>query len=255
MTQPDRHARPAGLSLLYGKGVFTTIAVRGGECVFWEKHWRRLVSNADVLEIDLSGLAEESISSAIAETLRLDGIVDGRVRVSFLDESTSPLWNLDPVKKTSISIVTGPNRPTLSELRLTVSPHRINSTSPLVGIKSSNYLEPLLSLDEAKRRGFDEAIRLNERGEIASACMANVFWLKGGKLFTPSLKTGCLPGTTREFILENLACEEVEAYADELLAAEAIFLSSAGLGVVRAARFCNIELPTVEHPIISLLPY
>ena len=60
-----------------------------------------------------------------------------------------------------------------------------------------------MALENAKAKGFDEAIRLNERGEVASACMANVFWIKDKKLFTPDLETGCLAGTTREFIIET----------------------------------------------------
>ncbi len=241
--------------LLYGKGVFTTITVRGGECVLWEKHWHRLATHASRLEIDLFGYTDDSVRRAVADALERDKVGDGRVRVSLIDESTSTLWGSDPVKKTGISIITGPSRPVPEDVRLTVSPHRVNSTSPLAGIKSCNYLEPLLSLDEANRRGFHEAIRLNERGDVASACLANVYWLKGGRLYTPSLKTGCLAGTTREFVLENLDCLEVEAQMDELRGAEAIFLSSAGLGVVRAAAFESVILSAAEHPVTSLLPY
>jgi branched-subunit amino acid aminotransferase/4-amino-4-deoxychorismate lyase len=105
------------------------------------------------------------------------------------------------------------------------------------GIKSCNYLEHLMSLDEAKRRGFHEAIRLNERGEVVSACMANLFWTKDGKLFTPSLRTGCLAGTTREYILENIECKEVEVGIDEINRADSIFLTSAGLGIARVREF------------------
>ncbi len=241
--------------LLYGKGVFTTIAVRGGECVLWEKHWHRLSAHAKRLEMDLSQYTEDAVRRAVADVLQRDKVADGRVRISLLDESTSTLWGSDPAKKTGLSVITGPSRPIPEVFRVSVSPHRVNSTSPLAGIKSCNYLDPLLSLEEANRRGFHEAIRLNERGEVASACLANVYWLKGGRLYTPSLKTGCLAGTTREFVLENLDCLEVEAELDQLRGAEAIFLSSAGLGVIRAAAFESVMLSAAEHPITSLLPY
>ena len=93
-------------------------------------------------------------------------------------------------------------------MTLTVSPYRINSKSPLAGVKSCNYLENILAWEAAKAHGFDEAIRLNEKGEIASACLANVFWKKNGEIFTPPLETGCLKGTTRGYVLENLAAAE-----------------------------------------------
>ncbi len=62
--------------------------------------------------------------------------------------------------------------------------------------------------------------------------MANVFWKKDGAIYTPPLETGCLNGTTREFILENFAVEQRKAYLAELNSADEIFLASAGIGIV-----------------------
>src|SRR5205085_8323098 len=132
-------------------------------------------------------------------------------------------------------IMTADLSPPQSPIRLALSPHRLNSTSPLAGIKSCNYLENLFTLEEARARGFHEAVRLNERGEVASGCMSNIFWLTEKKLYTPELSTGCLPGTTREFVLENLECKEVSAGIDVLMDAESVFLTSAGLGIVKVS--------------------
>jgi branched-subunit amino acid aminotransferase/4-amino-4-deoxychorismate lyase len=151
-------------------------------------------------------------------------------------------------------MILGTRRSAANPFKLTISPYPVNSLSPLAGVKSCNYLEQILVIDEAKGLGFDEGVRLNERGEIASATMANVFWLKDDVLFTPSLKTGCLPGTTREFVLENLKCREVEADLEALQNADAVFLTSAGLGVVRVAVFDERSLPDVNHPIVNLVP-
>jgi branched-subunit amino acid aminotransferase/4-amino-4-deoxychorismate lyase len=111
-----------------------------------------------------------------------------------------------------------------------------------------------MAIDKARTGGFHEAIRLNERGEVASACMANLFWLKGGKLFTPSLETGCLAGTTREFVLENLECEEVVTGIEAIQEADSIFLTSAGIGVVEVAEFDGNTKVVSGHAITSLLP-
>ncbi len=111
-----------------------------------------------------------------------------------------------------------------------------------------------MAFEEAKVRGFDEAVRLNERWEVASACMANVFWLKDGKLHTPSVGTGCLAGTTREFILETLDCDEVEATIAELNSADDIFLTSAGLGVIQVAEFDGKVMHQKPHRILDIVP-
>ena len=111
-----------------------------------------------------------------------------------------------------------------------------------------------MSLDEARLGGANEAIRINERGQITSACMANVFWLSDGRLFTPALSTGCLPGTTRELVIESLEVAEVEAQIDELRKADAIFLTSAGLGVVQVDEFERQKMLRLDHEITRLIP-
>jgi branched-subunit amino acid aminotransferase/4-amino-4-deoxychorismate lyase len=214
-----------------------------------------LTAHAAKLDIDISDYGETEVLKELTQTIESKRLKEGRARLTFSDESESEIWSHGGEKKTGLSIIAAKRRPVSSEFSLTVSPHRINTTSPLAGIKSCNYLEHLLAYKEARSRGFDEAIRLNEIGQIASASMANVFWLKEGKLYTPSLKTGCLAGTTREFVLEKLECEEVETAIEEINGAEAIFLTSAGLGVVRIADFDGKRLDDELHGIQKLSPF
>jgi branched-subunit amino acid aminotransferase/4-amino-4-deoxychorismate lyase len=238
---------------LYGKGVFTSIAITDGAPFLWDKHWRRLTAHAAKLEIDISEYSEPEVFEALTLQIEKAELRSGRARITFSDESESEIWTHGGEKKTSLSIITSDRRPISTAFSLTVSPHRINTTSPLAGVKSCNYLEHLFSYKEARTRGFDEAVRFNENGDVASACMANLFWLKGGKLFTPSLKTGCLAGTTREFVLENLDCEEVETGIEALIAAGAIFLTSAGIGVAQVLDLDGTRYPLSNHPIVSSL--
>ena len=240
--------------LLYGSGIFTTVAIFDRQPFLWKKHWRRLSENAAKLGIDISQYSEKSVTDSLAEVIAKNAVTNGRGRITFADESQSGMWGGKGEKKTSLLIITGRRREIPEDLKLTVSPHRINTTSPLVGVKSCNYLEHLMAFEEAKNRGFQEAIRLNERGEVASACMANVFWLKGEKLFTPSLLTGCLAGTTREFVLEDLECGEVEAGIEAIQDADAIFITSAGIGVVQAAEFDGQKKRITNHAIRRLVP-
>lgn len=224
-------------AIFYGKGVFTTIAIRDGEPFLLEKHWRRLLMNAAKLGIDISGFPEESVRDRLEKKLTASTTVNGRARISFLDGSSPSIWRSEGGGQTELQITVGEPRNIPEHFKLTVSPHRVNTTSPLAGLKSCNYLEHLLAHEEAAIRGFNEAVRVNERGEIASGCMSNIFWRSGGKLFTPSLATGCLAGTTREHILETVECEEVETSIESLEKAEQIFLTSAGLGMVAANDF------------------
>jgi branched-subunit amino acid aminotransferase/4-amino-4-deoxychorismate lyase len=238
---------------LYGKGVFSTVRITAGKPFLWGKHWRRLERDAGAIKLDLSGHTELSTRSELERVMNASSMVNGRARITFSDASPSDLWPSEAEGGTRLAIITGEMRPAPHPFKLTISQYPMNARSPLAGVKSSNYLDHLISLDEARQRGFHEAIRVNERGVVTSGCMANVFWLKNGQLFTPSLSTGCLPGTTREFVLENVECAEVEAGIDDLRRADAIFLTSAGLGVTEVAELGSRQIGAPRHPIAELL--
>ena len=225
---------------LYGKGVFTSLAVYDSKPFLWEKHWCRLRGNAAQIGLDLSDFNEKVVQHALSDLILLNGLKTGRARLTFFEEAAGKIWDFESNRKTSLLIMTAGLRETKTEFRLTVSPFPVNSKSPLVNVKSCNYLENMLALEDARRRGFDESVRLNEKGEIVSASMANIFWVKNETIFTPRLETGCLAGTTREFLMENFPVSETNSELEELSKADEIFLTSAGLGIC-AASFENGE--------------
>ena len=233
--------------------MFTTLRIFRGEPLFWDKHWARLGRDSGKVGVDLTEFSEARVFDALKKEIVSGGVSDGRARITFLDQRSGDIWPAETEQNTTISILVGERRPTPTKFTITASPYRVNTFSPLVGIKSCNYLENLMAFDEAKECGFHEAVRLNERGEVTSAAMANVFWLKDEVLYTPSLATGCLAGTTREFILENLNCREVEAGIEDLNFADAVYLTSAGIGIVAAAEFEKRKLPNPPHQITKLL--
>jgi branched-chain amino acid aminotransferase len=241
-------------ALLYGSGIFTTLAVSNSDPFLWDKHWRRLVESSLKLGLDISEFDEASVRLALANAIEAKDVINGRARITFFDESESPMWSDSTKNKTGLSIITGAPPSVPDEYRLSVSPHRVNSTSPLTGIKSCNYLENVLAIGEARARGFHEAIRLNERDQVISGSMSNVFWLKDAMFYTSSLETGCLAGTTREFVMENLECIEVEVGISELQNADQIYLTSAGIGVVTVAEFDGRELGRDKTRITEIWP-
>lgn len=248
MNRSSRHN-----SLLYGSGTFTTLAVHNGQPLFVDKHVRRLNTDSSRLGLAFS-IESPKLEGLIHEQLATENIQDGRVRVTLVDESSSSIWSDSTESRITLSIIVAGRRTVLEHFKLAISTFPVNSRSPLAGVKSCNYLEQILSLDEAKSRGFHEAVRVNERGHVTSGCMSNIFWLKDERLYTPTLATGCLAGTTREHVLENVDCEEVEVEIGELESADAIYLTSAGLGIVSIAEFDGRELTAGDHPILDLWP-
>jgi 4-amino-4-deoxychorismate lyase len=217
----------------YGRGIFTTLAVYHSKPFQWEKHWRRLTENAAVVGVDLSEFGEENVKNALSEIISCNNLEKGRARITFFREEASGVWQNQAKRRTGLLITTADFRHISDSLRVTVSPYRLNSKSPLVNIKSCNYLENLLVLENAGKNGFDEAIRLNENGEVVSGAMANLFWTFDNKIYTSATETGALCGTTRDFVLERFPVSEKCAALEELLNADEIFLTSAGIGVSR----------------------
>jgi branched-chain amino acid aminotransferase len=250
----EASVRASSAAALYGRGVFTTIAIYNGEPFLWDKHCHRLRDNAVRIGFDKANISFESLEHGLRELIAANAIKNGRARITLFDESSTIIWPSNKKDKSGVLILTGDLREQPSEILLTFSPFKINSASPLAGVKSCNYLEHLLAQEEAKKRGFDEAVLLNERGEVTSACMANLFWLRDGKLFTPSLETGCIAGTTREFILENAACVEARAEPDVLRTAESLFISSAGVGIRQVKSLDEKIFGPRAHEILRLLP-
>jgi branched-subunit amino acid aminotransferase/4-amino-4-deoxychorismate lyase len=238
---------------LYGKGVFTTIAIYKAKPFLWNKHWRRLNENARKLGIDLSDLTEREVFQSLEQLIQQNNIQNARCRLTFFDESSSKIWQVPDKKKTSLLIQTADPGKSKQHLVVKLSPFTVNSKSPLAGVKSCNYLENIIALEEAKAKGFDEAVRINERGVITSACMANIFWFRDEELYTPSLRTGCLPGTTRDFIIKKWEAFEVEEDLEALKYADAVFLTSSGLGVAQVRRFRRKRFASKLHELTQII--
>lgn len=224
---------------LYGRGVFTTLAIHGGHPFLWPAHWVRLISHAEHIGVDHEDFSESTVRGSLDRLVRANGVDEGRARLTLLSNSGGGVWDAGTgdTQKTNLLIMTGdPHHAPNEDLSLTVSPHRINPLSPLAGIKSVNYLEHVIAWEEARSRDFDEAVRLNERGEIVSATMANIFWVTNGTIHTPALVTGALAGTTRARVIElasELSMPIVEGVYDiaQLAEANEIFVTSATYSV------------------------
>lgn len=236
---------PVSSAMLYGRGVFTTVAIYNGKPFLWPDHWRRLKDHAERLKVDLAGASEQGLGDCVRKLVAVNQVKNGRARIILLARSGRDVWKAKASgnRKTDLLIMTGePQKISSAGMSLAVSPHRFNTFSPLVGIRSLNYLEQVLSWEEAQSRDFDEAVMLNERGEIVSATMANIFWVREGTLHTPALSTGAIAGITRAAVIE-LAEKQfipvIEGVYDlgDLTEADEIFLTSASLGVALVTTF------------------
>jgi len=107
--------------------------------------------------------------------------------------------------------------------------------------KTCNYMNNILAASEYVAAGCQEGLLLTPDGFVCEATADNVFFIRDNTLFTPSLDTNCLPGITRAQVLriareQGFATEEGRYLPSDLLAAEEVFLTGTGAGIIAAAR-------------------
>lgn len=248
---------PTNAGLLHGCGVFTTLRVYRYQPFQFEEHWQRLQRQALVIGLTLSWSSQVVLDSLRA-LIKANKVAEGKVRITLL-ERKSQFWRLNTVTTgTDLVIFTAPIQPRDSEIALTISPYRLNSTSPLVGLKVLDYLQQIMTLKEAENRQFDDALVLNERGEICETATANIFWVRAGILYTPILSTGCLPGITRQLVLKlsqhlHIQVSEGAFYTDHILNADDAFTTSSVRELVRVSNINSRQLPASANSIFERL--
>ena len=232
---------PTTAGLLYGWGVFTTLRIYDGKAFAFERHWKRLMIHAERARVPAT-LDLKQARRALDKLIAANSVEQGRARLTLL-RGDAGSWRVEPGCPSEFMIFTSPETTRArADLALTLSPYRVLSTALLAGVKQTSMLENLFALEEARSRDFNEAVLLNERGEIVSATAANIFWVQGDEVLTPSLATGCVGGVTRQFIHEiatrwKLHLVEGSFPVQRLLDAREVFLTSTAREVTLVSSF------------------
>jgi branched-chain amino acid aminotransferase len=228
--------------LLYGDGIFEGMRVIAGRVFRLDRHLARLAFGAKVLALSLPYSLEE-IGRAVNETVSAFAEREAYIRL-LVTRGVGPL-GVDPttcprgsviIMVTTIKLFSEEQRERGLDM-ITSSYRRPTADVIDVRVKSLNYLNSVLPKLEARQRNADEALLLNARGLIAEAAVANVFSLRGQKLWTPPGSDGCLEGINRAAVMElapslGLSVEERSIGRADLFAADEVFLTGSGAGVV-----------------------
>jgi branched-chain amino acid aminotransferase len=232
---------------LYGEGVYETLRTYSREPFLFDRHFARLTRSAAQMALDVPFSGDELLARVRATMKAADGPaleVAGSVRTAsdayirvLLTRGVGELtYSLAacPVPTLVIIVkpyVAPPERTFTEGIRISLVGIRRNHPAALNPmIKSNNLLNNALAMQEALRRGGEEALMRNQSGEIVECSQSNVFIVRHGVLMTPPLEAGLLPGITREFVLElaaalGLEAREAPISPAELLAADEVFLT------------------------------
>lgn len=211
----------------FGDGLFETMVWDHDQVRFFEKHLERLTGGMELLGMDVSMINPEQLISFLQEKFpsklrRIRWTVFRAGSGKYTPEETSVIQILQVTKATLVPVVK-------KSTDLAEKIHLFSS--PWSEFKTLNALPYILANMEKKERGLDEIILLDHRGYISEASIANIFWVKSGTYFTPSLSCGCINGVSRKVLIEclesnNIQIEIGEFYPEELLEAEQVFVTN-----------------------------
>lgn len=228
--------------LLYGDGVFEGIRLYD-DCIFkLDEHLERLEYSAKAILLDLP-MTRSEFSDAVCETCRRNELHNGYVRLVVTRGPGHLGLTPDGCGPPNVIIIADeiqlyPEEFYENGLKIiSVPTRRINPAALPPAIKSLNYLNNILAKIEAKRVGFQEALMLNDKGEVAECTGDNVFILSKGVLFTPPLDAGSLRGITRAAVIDlagelDVLCREQALTRYDLWTADECFLTGTAAEVI-----------------------
>lgn len=208
----------------FGRGVFETIKVVDGKPLFLDKHLSRLKKSLRFFGIEKDideGKIYAYIKSSEEKNFALKLIVSDK---NFILTSRSDNYRDDD-----------------KNYKLILSEVRRNSSSKIIYHKSLSYYENIMEHRWAQDQGYDSALFINEREEVCETSFANIFFVSNGEIFTPTISSGLLKGTMRDYILESYKVKEDVISFKDIDTYDEVFISNSLMGVRNVSSINNVN--------------
>ena len=206
----------------FGLGIFETISVVENHAVLLNYHLERLNDGRKFLGIE-KAITEEEINEYIENNPMENGVLKIIIsKENVIMQKRSNNYTQDKYKK---------------GFSVEISSIRRNETSPFTYIKSLNYGENILEKREASKKGYDEPVFLNTKGQLTEGATTNIFFIKDNTIFTPELSCGMLNGTIRKYIIDTYDVNEKIIYPNEVECFDEMFLTNSLMGIMPVSRF------------------
>lgn len=228
--------------LLYGDGIFEGIRFYNGRVFKLEEHHDRLWDSARSICLEIP-MSREEMTEALMETIRRNGLRDGYIRQIVTRGVGNLGLNPAQCKKPTVIIIAAtialyPKEVYEKGLTIVTCPTRRPGAAVLnPAVKSLNYLNNVMARIEANLAGADEALMLNDAGNVAECTADNVFLIKGGQIFTPPIAAGALRGITRSVVFDianelGIRITETDITRHDVFVADECFLTGTAAEVI-----------------------
>lgn len=239
---------------LYGDGVFEGIRAYNGRVWRLSEHLDRLYDSAKGIWMEIP-LSWKEMEGVVLETLRRNNLRDAYIRL-VVSRGAGDL-GLDPRKCPTPTIVCITDKISLYPEEvytvgmkvISVSTRKISPATYSPQLKSLNYLSSIMAKITAIQAGYPEVVMLNQEGYVTEGTGDNLFIIKKGKVYTPPVYLGALPGMTREVVMEicaeqGIPCEEKVFTLHDLYIADEAFLTGTAAEVCPIVEVDNRKVST-----------
>jgi branched-chain amino acid aminotransferase len=226
----DKVLAPGQVGLLSGWGVFSTLKVVEGVPFAFERHWARMLRDAEAMHVPMPP-DSEPVRLKLAELIEANQADNCTLRLLVVRNGGGMWAGPSNGRPSDLIALTADSKDWGEGVKLAYQEHARFAACQFAGAKILSWAMNLTWLETAQRRGFDEVILLNERGEVAECTSANLFVSKGDEVWTPPLSSGCLPGITREVLLGEIHVAgtrvvEKALQRSDLESADEVFITS-----------------------------
>jgi branched-chain amino acid aminotransferase len=244
---------PGQAGLLNGWGLFTTIRIHDGIPFAFERHWSRLERDAERTHCPFP-FAADTVREQLAMLLQANTVQEGAARIYAIYNQVGFWRSAETFPRVDLLLCSADLPSYREPSRLALREFGRYAASPLAGVKVLSWLDNVWNYYEAQQAGFDEVVLLNERGEVAECTAANIFCVRGGRVTTPPLNSGCLSGITRSVLLEigasvGVEVKEAVLRPDDLYAADEVFISSTNRSMLGVSEINGRQIAAAPGPV------
>jgi branched-chain amino acid aminotransferase len=222
---------------LYGEGIYETLRTYNRVPFLFERHMRRLRASAKHLQLDVP-FDNETLMAWIDKTVAAAGDMrEAYIRVLLTRGVGELTYDVNATPTPSLIIIVKPADEASARIGnegiaislVSILRNHPGSVNPV--IKSNNLLNNALAMQEAHRRGGEEGLMCNYRGELSECSQSNFFMVRGGVALTPKSAAGLLEGVTRAFLFEvgqdvGVEVRDEILYPKDLDTADEAFITS-----------------------------
>jgi branched-chain amino acid aminotransferase len=222
---------------LYGEGIYETLRTYNRVPFLFERHMARLRASAKHIQLDIP-VDNDTLIAAIDKTVAAAGdMKEAYIRVLVTRGVGELTYDLKATPLASLIIIVKPADEPAARVTddgiqislVSILRNHPGSVNPI--IKSNNLLNNALAMQQAHRRGGEEGLMCNFRGELSECSQSNFFMVRDGVVLTPKSAAGLLEGVTRAFLFEvgrdiGVAVRDETLYPKDLDTADEAFITS-----------------------------